>query len=196
MKKFSICLNIIFATIVLSLTTVKATVAEPTVLEILTGRAMETQSTASLVQRGRANIQQGNFREAIADFNQALGVNPNLSQAYYYRGIAQRQLESSSSFSNAYVQALQVRGIARLQLGDHQGAIADLNYVLAHDPDSSVAYVNRGLAYVGLGKTQLARTDFRQARTLDPALTIADFDALLAEAQEIHNESLSGWLFS
>ncbi len=76
----------------------------------MTGRAEQTQSAASLVERGRANIQQGNFREAIADFNEALRINPNLSQAHYYRGIAQRQLESSSSFRNDYVQALTVRG--------------------------------------------------------------------------------------
>ncbi|MDJ0658341.1 MAG: hypothetical protein QNJ42_02510 [Crocosphaera sp.] len=28
------------------------------------------------------------------------------------------------------------------------------------------------------------------------AATAIDFDALLAKAEEIHNESLSGWLFS
>ena len=175
----------------MSLTTAKSTLAEPTVLEILTGRVEQTQSAASLVQRGRANLEKGNFSEAIADFNEALRLNPNLSQAYYYRGIAQRQLENSPSFRNAYVQALQVRGIARLQLGDYQGAIADLNYVLAHNPDSSVAYLNRGLARLGLGQTRLARADFRQARNLDPALSVA-YDYQEIEEPRRHNEQHAG----
>ncbi len=171
----------------MSLTTANSTLAEPTVLEILTGRAIETQSAASLVERGRVKIEQDNFSEAIADFNEALRLNPNLSQAYYYRGIAQRQLESSPSFREAYVQALQVRGIARLQLGDHRGAIADLNYVLAHNPDSSIAYLNRGMAHLGLGQTQLASADFRQASTLEPPLTVA-YDHQQIEERLGHNE--------
>ena len=74
MKKFVFCLNIIFTTLVLSLTTIKATVAEPTVKDILTGGAIETTSVASLVQTGKAHIQQGNFREAIADFDKAISL--------------------------------------------------------------------------------------------------------------------------
>lgn len=175
MKKIAFCLNIVFTTLVLSLITVKGTLAEPTVLDILTGRATETPSAAGLVQTGKVHIQQGNFREAIADLNEAIHLNPNLAEAYYYRGIAQRQLENSPEFREAYVQALTVRGVARLQLGDYQGAIADLNYVLAHNPESSVAYLNRGLAYVELGQTQLARTDFRQASTLQPSLDIVNY---------------------
>ncbi len=66
---------------------------------------------------------EGNFREAIADFDKAISLNPNLAEAYYYRGIAQRQLKSSPEFRETYVQALTVRGIARLQLGDHRGAV-------------------------------------------------------------------------
>ncbi len=175
MKKFTQCLNIVLTTLVLSLITVKVTLAEPTVLDILTGRAVDTPSAASLVQTGKAHIQQGHFLEAIADFNQAISLNPNLRQAYYYRGIAQRQLKSSPEFREAYVQALTVRGIARLQLGDHRGAIADLNYVIAHDPDSSVAYLHRGLARLSLGQTRIARADFRQASHLEPSLDLADY---------------------
>ena len=113
--------------------------------------------------------------EAIADFDKAISLNPNLAEAYYYRGIAQRQLKSSPEFRETYVQALTVRGIARLQLGDHQGAIADLNYVIAHDPDSSVAYLHRGLARLSLGQTRIARADFKQASNLEPSLDVADY---------------------
>ncbi|MDJ0509705.1 MAG: tetratricopeptide repeat protein [Crocosphaera sp.] len=175
MKKITLCLKIVFTILFLSLITVKDTLAEPTVLEILTGRATWTPSAVSLVQRGKAHIEQDNFREAIADFNRAISLNPNLAEAYYYRARAQRQLESSSEFREAYVKALTVRGIARLQLGDHRRAIADLNYVIAHDPDSSLAYLNRGIARLSLGQTQLARADFRQARTFDPLINVADY---------------------
>ncbi len=173
MKKWSICLKLILTAILLLPATASYAQHQPTVNEILTGRASETQSASSLVQRGREKTQQGNFREAIADFNQALRLEPNLPQAYYYRGVAQRQLFHSPNFRKAYIQARLVRGIARLQLGDSLGAYADLTYVLRQDPHSSVAYFNRGLARLELGHRQQAMADLAKARTLEPSGSLA-----------------------
>ena len=168
MKKLSVGFNTILVALLLLSATVKEVEAQPTVLQILRGDAQETLSPASLVEMGIEKMEQGHFQAAINDFNQALRLEPHLSRAYYYRGIAQRKLENSTSFRDAYVQALEMRGIARLQLGDCQGAIADLTYVLSVNPDSSRAYLNRGLARLELGRTNLARADFDKARTLTP----------------------------
>ena len=73
----------------------------------------------------------------------------------------------------AYIQARLVRGLARLQLGETRGAIADLTFVLRNDPNSSVAYLNRGLARLELGQIQQARADLTKARNLEPNGSLA-----------------------
>ncbi len=173
MKFWSIYLKLILTAILLLPATASYAQERPTFRNILTGRASETLSADNLVRRGVVKMELGEFTQAIADFNQALKLNPNDSQAYYYRGKAQRQLERSPSFREAYRQALQRRGTARLQLGDERGAIADLSSVLRHDPNATLAYVNRGLARLELGQTQEALTDFTKALNLEPNLAIA-----------------------
>ncbi len=173
MKLWSIYLKLILTAILLLPATASYAQPRSTVQDILTGRARETLSADNLVQRGVEKIQLGELTEALADFNQALSLNPNDSQAYYYRGKAQRQLERDPSFWEAYRQGLLVRGTARLQLGDERGAITDLTYVLRNDPNATLAYVNRGLARLELGQTQQALTDFTRALTLEPNLAIA-----------------------
>ena len=173
MKLWSIYLKLFLTAILLLPANASYPQQRPAFQEILTGRARETLSADNLVQRGVDKIQLGNLTGAIADFNQALKVNPNDSQAYYYRGQAQRQLERSPSFREAYSEVLQFRGIARLQLGDEQGAVADLNYVLRNNPNATSAYLNRGLARLGLGQTQQAINDFTGALNLEPNLAIA-----------------------
>ena len=132
----------------------------------------ETVSADSLVQSGVEKMELGDWRQAIAKFNQALGINPNNSIAHYYRGKAQRQLEQSPEFREAYYQAIHSRGTARLQLGDEQGAVTDFSSVLRNDPKNTLAYVNRGLARLELGETQKAITDFTRAVSLEPNLAM------------------------
>ena len=62
----------------------------------------------------------GDYQGAIADFNQAIKINPNYAQAYNNRG-----------------------GI-RYELGDKQGAIADFNQAIKINPNYANAYYDRG----------------------------------------------------
>ncbi|TRU85433.1 MAG: tetratricopeptide repeat protein, partial [Microcystis novacekii Mn_MB_F_20050700_S1D] len=56
---------------------------------------------------------------AVADYNQAIKLNPDDANAYYNRGVA------------------------KYNLGDNQGAIADYNQAIKLKPDDAIAYYNR-----------------------------------------------------
>ncbi len=69
-------------------------------------------SVAPLVNRGTVKQVVGDYRGAIADFDQALEIDPKRSAAYYNRGNARREL------------------------GDYEGAIVDYNQALENDPEN------------------------------------------------------------
>ena len=65
------------------------------------------------------------------------------------------------------------RGLAKLDLGNKQEAIADFDRAIALNPKYAHTYVNRGNAKSSLGDKQGAITDFSQAITLNPKYALA-----------------------
>jgi len=73
------------------------------------------------------------------------------------------------------------RGIQMARDGDFEGALLTLDEVVhvlnqtpaARSKELAQAYLYLGVAYVGLGQASLARTKFRQALALDPALRLS-----------------------
>ncbi|MFM2313566.1 MAG: hypothetical protein RLZZ04_2842 [Cyanobacteriota bacterium] len=100
--------------------------------------------------RGITYAKQGDFELAIADFNQAIQINPNDADAYYNR-------------ASIY-----------FQLGKDELAIADYKRVIEIDPNNAEAYYNRGIAYAKIGKDELARTNLEKAKQLFLAQSDAD----------------------
>ena len=118
------------------------------------------------------------YRGAIADYNQALKINPNLAQAYYNRGVVRDVLGDKQSAIADYNQALKInpnfdrayynRGVVRHILGDKQSAIADYNQALKINPNLAQAYHNRGVVRRQLGDKQAAIADYNQAIKINP----------------------------
>jgi tetratricopeptide (TPR) repeat protein len=81
---------------------------------------------------------------AIADFNEALKINPNFAEAYNNRGSA--------------VQAK----------GDYDRAIADYSEAIRINPNYAVAYSNRGNLLQARGRREDAIADFQRALAIDP----------------------------
>jgi len=85
---------------------------------------------------------------AIASFDRALELNPQLASAYHGRGNA------------------------RMKRGEIVRAIADFTRALEINPDLSFVYMNRGLALMLQGKDADAQKDFERCVALDPVLKV------------------------
>ena len=109
--------------------------------------AIYAQTNIPSVQNKRENIYQeaetklksGDYRGALAAYNQVLQLDDNDSDAYVNRGIA------------------------RFQLGDRQGAIEDFTQALHINPANAAAYNQRGGVYLIMGEKHKAKADFQKA---------------------------------
>ena len=84
----------------------------------------------------------GNYRRAIAIFNQGIALNPSYSSLYLNRGVA------------------------RMGLNDYQGAVQDYDQAIALQP-SSLAYYNKARATLRLRDRTTALAACTQAITFN-----------------------------
>ncbi len=120
-----------------------------------------TQNGLLYAGRAKAWGSRGNLQEAIADFDKALKVNPELTEVYKYRGalygIAQRYEESLRDLT-IYVEkhpeeaeAWYNRALTLVNLKRFEEALRDLNRTLELDPNFTRAYRARGNVRKELG---------------------------------------------
>jgi tetratricopeptide (TPR) repeat protein len=96
------------------------------------------------LDRGISRNLKGEFDQALADFHQAIRLDPGCAQAYLNRGIAWKAV------------------------GEYGKAIADFTEAIDLDPKLTVAFVNRGLTVQAREDYDQALSDFEEAIKLDP----------------------------
>jgi lipoprotein NlpI len=111
--------------------------------------ASTPELVGAFANRGMAYAIKGEYDRAIADFDEAIRLNPNIAQAFVNRGEAYR---NKNEFDRA---------------------IADFDQAIRLNPNFAPAFNNRGFAYVNKGENDRAIADFDQAIRLNPNLTLA-----------------------
>jgi len=128
--------------------------------------------------RGRFYQQAGRDREALADYEQALAINPNAGRVFLQKGIALAHVGQPDSALACFDRSLKLmpelveawsnRGAMRLQKGDVAGAISDLTEAIRLNPQFRSAYANRGIAFNTAGDLERSISDYRRAIELEP----------------------------
>ncbi|MBP5974644.1 tetratricopeptide repeat protein [Brasilonema sp. CT11] len=149
------------------------TAQQPSAIAFTTLRRTET-----LISSGRAKINGKDYQGAIADYNQALLINPNNPDAYFGRSKAYYYLKNYPAALEDVNKILQLspknanvysnRGLLRYESGDKQAALADYNSAIQLDPKYASAYNNRGVLRYESGDKQAALADYNSAIQLDP----------------------------
>lgn len=106
---------------------------------IASGRHSGTDLARLHTSRGVERKRKQDLDGAIADYGEAIRLNPSDQFAWNNRANARRDK------------------------GDLDGAIADYGEALRVDPDYTAAYVNRGLLHERMGNLPRARADFEEA---------------------------------
>ena len=111
---------------------------------IQSGRESPRNLAIAYYSRGLAYYDKGDDDRAIADFNEAIRLDPKFAYAYSSRGLAydhkgdsprQPRLQRGDPARSKYAPAYSNRGNAYYQKGDNDRAIADYNEAIRLDPE-------------------------------------------------------------
>ena len=143
---------------------------------VISQRVAIAQKAANFSNQGSLKVQKGDVPGAIANFTQALVLNPNIPQAYLGLGIATSIQGNKQQAIYNYDRALQFnpnlaeayfgRGQAYYELGNKQKAIGDYEQAIRVNPNYGLAYLERGAIRCMLGTKSQAVSDFQQAGEL------------------------------
>src|SRR5260370_634555 len=144
-------------------------------------RASAADATAAFTEafkRAEHDMDAKQYDKAIADYTEAIRLNPDYGGAYYSRGNAYYDLEQydeaiadyneATRLKPAYADAYNNRGNAYVDVKQYDKAVADYSEVIRLKPDYAGAYRNRGSAYVGLKQYDKAAADYSEVIRLKP----------------------------
>ncbi|EJN12037.1 tetratricopeptide repeat protein [Bradyrhizobium sp. YR681] len=145
--------------------------------------------------RGRIALRHGDFRRAIADFDEAINLNPNRASLYRDRALARWQSGDLALAIEDYDEAIahdpklsapyHQRGLALAAAGDLDRAILSYNTAVRLDPSNAQARLDRGLAFLARGQADDARADFEAALALPAGKDTRTRDAARAKLAEL-----------
>jgi len=130
------------------------------------------------IRRGRAYYWKGDYDLAIADFTEAIRLDPKNTEAYSTRGwaffckydydLAISDFTKLIIFDPKSADAYYGRGQAYYWKDDYDKAIADYTAAIRFYPKFTEAYISRGRAYHWKENYDRAITDFIEVIQLDP----------------------------
>ena len=128
--------------------------------------------------QGFALEKRGDLKGALAEYSQAIAINPKYADAYFGRGNVRYNLGNKQAALADYNQAIRInrkyaeayynRGLVRYNLGDKQGALADYDGAIRINRNDANAYYNRGLIRYDLGDKRGAFSDYTEAIRINP----------------------------
>ena len=102
--------------------------------------------------RGSASFDKDDYDGAIAEYTQAINLDPRMTRAYVERGYAY------------------------YKKGNYDAALADENKALELDPRDGAAYIDRGIVREAKGDAGATLADFDKAIEVDPTIPEAYFN--------------------
>lgn len=119
---------------------------------------------------------QGRLEEAVAEFDEAIRINPELAAAYNNRAMACGEMGQYDKALADFSEAIRLesqdalypnnRGGTYSEMGQFDRALQDFDEAIRLDPQLAAAYGNRALAYISLGMDAEAEEDLKRVEEL------------------------------
>ncbi len=141
------------------------------------------------------------YEEAIASYDKAVEIQPNLDAAWNNRGFALDELGRNEEAIASYDKAVEIkpnkdeawynRGNALKNLGRYEEAIASYDKAVEIKPNKDAAWNNRGIALSELGRNEEAIASYNKAVEIQPndELYLKNRDRILQLLKEKSQES-------
>jgi len=143
---------------------------------IRSGRFTGRNLAVAFTNRAFAYKRKGQWDKAIADYNEAIRLAPdlvfafnNLGNAYYFKGQLDRAIENYDKairLQPDIAEAFANRGNVYRKKGQLDRAIKDYDKAIHFKPDNAQVFADRGLAYEKKGESSQALRDFEKAYAL------------------------------
>lgn len=150
------------------------------------------------MEKGRIEIQQGKYHQAVQTFSRVILQQSDNYTAWYFRGLCKYYLEDKNGAARDITRAIDLnpavsncyllRGIIRDMQGDFYKALEDFTAGLAIAPNNSSLYYSRGTTRLRLNNFSRAIEDFNEAIRIDKRLDEAYVNRGLAKAQLLDRE--------
>jgi tetratricopeptide (TPR) repeat protein len=137
------------------------------------GNYQELLTAGDYAKQGDACFFENRYEDAIAAYDQALQIQPDLADTWNNRGVVltrmQRYPEAIASYEKAttirpnYPDAWNNRGVVLLELQKYQEAIGCYEQAIQAKPDYADAWNNRGVAFSKMQEYEQAVTSYNQA---------------------------------
>lgn len=146
------------------------------VLGLLSAGACLAQETAEeYIRRGREQLEKKQYLDAAASFEAAVKANPNLPEAYYYRGTVEldrkkaiADLSKAIELKPDYAEAYYERGLENDLGSNSKDALRDYTKAIELNPNYIEAYMGRAVIYLLDNKGLLGIADYTKIIELRP----------------------------
>lgn len=122
-------------------------------------------------------VNKGDYENAVSFFNRTIEMDPNMTEAYLFRGLAYRNMQKYKEALADYGKLLAIdpesapaynnRGVVYWKQGKHKEALADYNKTISLAPNDYIVYNNRGVVYYEMGNYDSALADYNKAISLN-----------------------------
>ena len=149
---------------------------EATLLQYSDGMTDDSQPLLmanDYAKQGDNFFMEGRYQEAIASYEKALKIHPEMADTWNNRGVVLTRLQKYEDAIASYDRALQIRpeypdawnnrGVCLLELQQYQEAIVSYEQAIKVKPDYADAWNNRGVSLAKLQNYQEAVKSYNQA---------------------------------
>jgi tetratricopeptide (TPR) repeat protein len=150
------------------------------------------EKASAYLHRGGARALQNDFKAAVADYDEALQLDPSLWVAYVSRGHARyhrRDPGALVDYQSAYLHSPHgtarelLRTLEEAARRDPEDVLANCDQHLRLNPHDVIAHGRRGLTLILLGRQDEAETHLHEVRQLAPGIAkLLDLVLRLARA--------------